>query len=258
MFLKSDDIYLRALCIDDANNEYLSWLNNSDVTSGLVSGTFPSTLQELVKYVSAKTEDRNTIIFAICDTKTNKHIGNIKIDNFDWVSRTCELGILIGNSAEYTNNHIDGLEKLKTINLLNHNLIIPLSYGDKSNADLVEKYTIKYFPHNSIILTDFMSLESYTALISTCEIAIMPHIRQQALGNIVKLLIGGAKIFFNKKSSIYIYLKEQKFHVFKLSEMINLNKLSKEEKQINRELSLEFFGAKNIHTKIKNLISSLN
>jgi len=97
MFLKSDDIYLRALSIDDVNQEYLSWLNNNDVTSGLVSGTFPSTMQELHNYVASKIADKNTVIFAICDINSNKHIGNIKIDNFDWISRTCELGILIGN-----------------------------------------------------------------------------------------------------------------------------------------------------------------
>jgi RimJ/RimL family protein N-acetyltransferase len=35
-------------------------------------------------------------MLAICDQESNKHIGNIKLDNFDWVSRTCELGVLIG------------------------------------------------------------------------------------------------------------------------------------------------------------------
>lgn len=35
-------------------------------------------------------------MFAICDKSTNRHIGNIKLDNFDWISHTCELGVLIG------------------------------------------------------------------------------------------------------------------------------------------------------------------
>jgi RimJ/RimL family protein N-acetyltransferase len=97
MFLQSDTIYLRALSIDDVTAEYLSWLNNNDVTAGLVAGTFPSTFQDLQQYINAKAQDKNTVIFAICDKHTHKHIGNIKIDNFDWISKTCELGILIGN-----------------------------------------------------------------------------------------------------------------------------------------------------------------
>lgn len=36
-------------------------------------------------------------MFAICDKTNDLHIGNIKVDNFDWVSRTCELGVLLGD-----------------------------------------------------------------------------------------------------------------------------------------------------------------
>ena len=36
-------------------------------------------------------------MFAICDKVNDVHIGNIKLDNFDWVNRTCELGLLLGD-----------------------------------------------------------------------------------------------------------------------------------------------------------------
>jgi ribosomal-protein-alanine N-acetyltransferase len=95
-FLEGKLIYLRAIALSDVNESYLKWLNEPDVTTGLASGTFPTSLDALRLYVEQKSADKNTIMFAICDQKSNKHIGNIKLDNFDWVSRTCELGVLIG------------------------------------------------------------------------------------------------------------------------------------------------------------------
>jgi RimJ/RimL family protein N-acetyltransferase len=95
-FLEGQLVYLRAIEVSDVNENYLKWLNEPDVTTGLASGTFPSTLVSLLKFVEQKSTDKNTVMLAICDKVSNKHIGNIKLDNFDWVSRTCELGILIG------------------------------------------------------------------------------------------------------------------------------------------------------------------
>lgn len=96
-FLQGDQVYLRAITSSDVSDEYLSWLNDEETTRGLASGVFPSSIEELEKFVSGIVSNRNVIMFAICDNLNDRHIGNIKLDNFDWISRTCELGILIGN-----------------------------------------------------------------------------------------------------------------------------------------------------------------
>lgn len=98
-FLEGEKIYLRAIAKSDVNAEYLNWLNDKETTKGLASGLFPSTLQELDQFVEKAIHNRDVILFAICDSATDLHIGNIKIDHFDWVSRTCELGLLIGNKS---------------------------------------------------------------------------------------------------------------------------------------------------------------
>ena len=103
-FLIAESIYLRPLELTDANSEYLSWLNNHEVTTGLASGAFPTTLAQLQEYAASKSIDKNTVILAICDSNTNQHIGNIKLDNFDWISATCELGLLIGNKNFWNKN----------------------------------------------------------------------------------------------------------------------------------------------------------
>lgn len=96
-FLEGEKIYLRASTITDATPEYLSWLNDDETTRGLSSGIFPSTIEELKAFLDRAVNNRSVVMFAICDKTNDLHIGNIKLDNFDWISRTCELGLLIGN-----------------------------------------------------------------------------------------------------------------------------------------------------------------
>jgi RimJ/RimL family protein N-acetyltransferase len=96
-FLEGNTIYLRAIETTDATDRYLSWINDEEVTRGLASGVYPSTLEDLKKYIQSITSSKNAVMFAICDKTNDLHIGNIKVDNFDWVSRTCELGVLLGD-----------------------------------------------------------------------------------------------------------------------------------------------------------------
>jgi RimJ/RimL family protein N-acetyltransferase len=98
-FIEGNTVYLRAIEISDANERYLSWLNDEEVTKGLASGLYPSTLDDLKKFIQQITSSRNAVMFAICDKENEQHIGNIKLDNFDWVNRTCELGLLLGDRS---------------------------------------------------------------------------------------------------------------------------------------------------------------
>lgn len=99
-FLTGERIYLRGIQPEDATDEYLSWLNSPEIMRGLVSGTRPTTRPELIDYIEQTVKNPNSVMFAVCDKANEAHIGNIKIDSFDWISRVGEMGILIGN-ADY-------------------------------------------------------------------------------------------------------------------------------------------------------------
>lgn len=163
--------------------------------------------------------------------------------------------VLVGNSSAFTNNHIDALKIIKGFNIENYQFIIPLNYGDKIYGDIVEEYSDKNFNGKVTCLRDFLKFEDYVQLLETCEIALMPHIRQQAIGNIVKLLLQGANIYFHPCSSIFAFLKESDFIVSDFTKCKSLRKLSFEEKKINQDLALTLFGKKNIHSKVTNIIS---
>jgi RimJ/RimL family protein N-acetyltransferase len=98
-FIEGKNIYLRAIEMADASDRYVSWMNDEEVTRGLASGVYPSTIDDLKKYIQGITASKNAVMFAICDNQNDLHIGNIKLDNFDWVNRTCELGLLLGDRS---------------------------------------------------------------------------------------------------------------------------------------------------------------
>lgn len=98
-FIEGKNIYLRAIEMTDASERYVSWINDEEVTRGLASGVYPSTIEDLRKYIQGITSSKNAVMFAICDIKNDLHIGNIKVDSFDWVNRTCELGLLLGDRS---------------------------------------------------------------------------------------------------------------------------------------------------------------
>ena len=89
-----EKIYLRRLCKADINQEYLGWLNDPEVTKYMT--TKSSTMEQLNAFYWQMQNSTNNVIFAIIESETGKHIGNIKIGSINWNDRTADIGIMIG------------------------------------------------------------------------------------------------------------------------------------------------------------------
>lgn len=100
-FLHNELLFLRPLEAADATTNYLSWLNDSEVTIGMVSGRYPSTQAQLIRFIEGVNADPNAVMLAICLNEGGQHVGNIKLDRFDYPSGTCELGLMIGDKAQW-------------------------------------------------------------------------------------------------------------------------------------------------------------
>jgi RimJ/RimL family protein N-acetyltransferase len=96
-FLVGSKVILRPLVEKDINKKYLNWINDPEVTRYMETGTFPTTLQDLREFYDKIKNSRSDVIFAICDKRVKKHIGNIKLGNINWVHRYADLGIMIGD-----------------------------------------------------------------------------------------------------------------------------------------------------------------
>jgi len=167
--------------------------------------------------------------------------------------------ILLGNSATYPNNHFDTLELIKNISLSDRKIYCPLSYGDPILKDEIIIKGTSLYGIDFIPITDFMPIEQYVQLISSCSIVIMNHLRQQALGNIVIMIYLGAKVFIDKQNPIYSFFKKEGAFVYSLDEFISeypqrLDMVSVEQ---NRHILQRHWSRKVILEKTKLLIETV-
>lgn len=96
-FIKCGDINLRALTVDDVSQEYLDWLNDSDVLKWRGPKAFPTAPDDVRDYIAGTRGDQQ-LVLAIEDAETKQHVGNIALAHIQWVHRSAELNIMIGNA----------------------------------------------------------------------------------------------------------------------------------------------------------------
>ncbi|WP_281798771.1 TDP-N-acetylfucosamine:lipid II N-acetylfucosaminyltransferase [Prevotella pallens] len=157
-----------------------------------------------------------------------------------------ELGhnILIGNGAVIANNHFDIFKAISTIAISDKQIIVPLSYGgdDFYIKDIIA-YGNKIFGANFHPILDFMSLQEYNTLLSTCSHAILGYEQQAALGNAAELLWLGVKLFLPQTSVNYKYFRDNGYKVFTIENDLTEEQVSQpltsSEKLQNREAFLK-------------------
>jgi len=96
IFLQGEKVHLRALREDDLNDNYLQWLNDEEVCRFNSHAVFPNTEQKMKAYFAGVQNSQNQVVLAIIDQENTKHIGNVSLQNINWVSRNAEFAILLG------------------------------------------------------------------------------------------------------------------------------------------------------------------
>lgn len=176
----------------------------------------------------------------------NFSYGNLEENLLNGISERNILGnnILLGNSASYTNNHIEAFDILDKIKLENRKIITPLSYGGVKLKNYVIDYGSSKLKNNFYALENFMNLENYHKLLTSCGYVIMNHRRQEAMGNIITMMYLGAKIFLNKQNPVYEYFKRLGAYVFLIDEITEKKEkafvpLTQEQINKNREILIQ-------------------
>lgn len=124
--------------------------------------------------------------------------------------------IQLGNSADPSNNHLEILKRLSYYRNEDLKIFVPLSYGNQLYAQKVIEKGKDLFGERFVPLTEFMTYEKYMEFLSTIDIAIFAHKRQQAMGNIVNLLGMGKRVFLKKDVVVYPFLTNLGIKVFDL------------------------------------------
>lgn len=170
--------------------------------------------------------------------------------------------ILIGNSANPTNNHLDVFAKLAKLNLEGRKIYVPLSYsGNEAYKKRIIKEGQKLFGDNFFPLIDFMSLEKYNEILLSCGTLIFNHVRQQGVGNIIIMGYLGASIYLNKKSPVYKYYKETGMVINEIKELTPKHFqqiLSIGDIAENKRIFSNLYSRVNVHLKINTLLEIIN
>lgn len=162
------------------------------------------------------------------------------------------VNILVGNSSDPSNGHIEVFEKLKNYANENIRVYVPLSYGDQSYAKKVMDIGEKYFGSKFIPLTNFMKLDEYEKFLKEIDIAIFNHKRQQAMGNKITLLGMGKTIYMRSVVSDYKFFMDLGLHI-KDIDSLNLNQNSKEESRNNYIIASKHFTVENLKRQIESV-----
>nr|WP_299071524.1 TDP-N-acetylfucosamine:lipid II N-acetylfucosaminyltransferase [uncultured Allomuricauda sp.] len=163
--------------------------------------------------------------------------------------------VLIGNSSSETNNHFDAFEILK--NKINDTakIYIPLSYGDMEYKKTVISHANSVFGNQSMPLTEYMCIEDYNKVISSCSVLLMNHKRQQAFNTIMMAIAAGCKVFLREENTIFSCLKREGFIVYSIQNQLSssdaLDALTVSQQKHNVELCKRIYSYDAVTTRIK-------
>jgi diamine N-acetyltransferase len=92
-----EKIYLRPIIKEDI--EYLNkWKNDEETYKYLGGGFMPVSIEEHSKWLNSLIDTTGpNKRFIICEKNRDIPVGMVGLYNINWIHRTCEIGILIGN-----------------------------------------------------------------------------------------------------------------------------------------------------------------
>lgn len=158
--------------------------------------------------------------------------------------------VLIGNSADPSNNHFEIFELLQKSEDKNFKLICPISYGNQDYAGRVATEGRRLFGDKFEPLLNFMSPQDYLRILATIDIAIFAHRRQQGMGSTIALLGLGKKVYMRDEVSSSKMLKSIGFHINSFSDF-NLMAMDRDSADENKKLAKSYFSQDRLLDQLK-------
>lgn len=164
--------------------------------------------------------------------------------------------ILIGNSCTIECNHLDAFHILKKFKLpQSSKLIVPLSYGEPWLRKKIMRKGKQLFKVRFSPLVDFLPRDDYNQYILGCAVAIMPHYRPQAFGNILTALWLGCRVYLSERNPLYSFFKRKGILIYSMEKDLKptcpdaLKALSEEQRNVNRGIISSIYSKEVMHQK---------
>ncbi len=155
------------------------------------------------------------------------------------------INIQVGNSADPENRHKEIFQKLAAYKNNGIRVFAPLSYGDRQYAQETASLGFEIFGDNFNPMFEFLDLEKYRQFLSSVDIAVFNHRRQEGMGNVISLLGMGKKVFLREKTSSWNMLVKNDVVVFATSKL-DVVPISETVRQKNIERIKTLFSMKTL------------
>ena len=96
MKITGNSLYLRELQLEDADGNYPNWLNDPVVCKYNSHGDINYTKEMAIEYINFVNNSLAHKVFAICVKKTDKHIGNVALQQISKNNKSAEFAIILG------------------------------------------------------------------------------------------------------------------------------------------------------------------
>jgi RimJ/RimL family protein N-acetyltransferase len=97
LLLHSFSKELLDILLNKHNSGYFDWMGDEEVNKYNSHGLFPQSKKELDNYFDRCENDKTLLCFAMIDEKTNNHIGMVSLQRIDFINRSAEFAIVIGD-----------------------------------------------------------------------------------------------------------------------------------------------------------------
>lgn len=101
LVIDGQKIYLRPVQPSDATTEYLSWLNDPDVTRFTESRFARYKMEDIRAYIRQTLADPAVLFMAIISKDEQRHVGNIKLGPIHPHHRHADIGFIIGDKSSW-------------------------------------------------------------------------------------------------------------------------------------------------------------
>ena len=125
--------------------------------------------------------------------------------------------IIIGNSRNRFNNHLDVIQMIKDSNSESYRYEMPFNYGEESRyTEAVRKAASEI--QGLHIINDFMPLEEYSSIFQKASAFVFNAYRQMAMGNIFIAIQNNVKVYLSTQNTAYDWLLREGFKVFSIDD----------------------------------------